>query len=751
MDPDLRRGDTKMAHFLKRLELNGFKSFAAKTVLEFPAGITAIVGPNGSGKSNVVDAIRWLLGERDAKSLRGGKIDDLIFAGTAKRPRMGLAQASLHFENKNGFFPVEFEEVTVMRQISRDGASKYYLNKSEILLRDLVDFLAKARLGSKGLIVVTQGNSDMFIRVTPKERREMIEEILGLREYQIKKSDAERRLKNSQINLDKVSALIEEILPHLRSLKRQTARWEKRGLLEDELKTLENQFFGSQIGELHEKKKAVEQKVEAGKGEFSLLEKEKQAAEAKQVQVEASQPEGRKDIEKIKEQTQHLLGKRGELQKELGRIEAQIEMSAKTAGPSQHRSLGKLIELLKEIRHILEVSLEEGDIVEMRHAIEESMEAIDDALLHEGGVDSLPMKTEMSPAMRSQFEKVNSDLESLEEELMDLKEKEKQLEKNQEQFYHAFKAAVAEVESAKDKIEKWEARNRDNLFEKERLELRYQELERQLTQAGRNTHEFRETRGEWMVRPEELSQIEHRIFKLRGDLASIGEIDEALMKEARETETRYEFLSKESEDLDRAVKDLRALIAEMSEKLRTEFERSMSRINEEFNKFFELMFGGGHAKLRVVKPEPKSASEEEEEGMEADMKDKNETEEEEEEAPDEITGVEVEIRLPRKKINSLEMLSGGERSLVGIAALFAMVSVSPPPFLVLDEIDAPLDERNARRFGEMLKEFSKQTQFVVVTHNRATMEAADILYGITLNEDGTSKIISLKLEPSPSS
>ena len=121
------------------------------------------------------------------------------------------------------------------------------------MLRDLIDFFAKARLGSKGLIIIGQGDSDLFIRSTPIERREMIEEILGLREYQIKKADAERRLKNSNINLDKVTALIEEIEPHLRSLKRQTSRWERRGALEEELRSLENQFFGSQLHELHEK------------------------------------------------------------------------------------------------------------------------------------------------------------------------------------------------------------------------------------------------------------------------------------------------------------------------------------------------------------------------------------------------------------------------------------------------------------------------------------------------------------------
>ena len=249
------------SHFLKRLELNGFKSFAGKTVLEFPAGIVAVVGPNGSGKSNIVDAVRWLLGERDAKNLRGARVEDLIFAGTQKRARVGMAQASLYFENKNKFFPVDFEEVVVSRQISRDGASKYYLNKSEILLRDLIDFLAKARLGSKGMIIIGQGDSDLFIRSTPLERREAIEEMLGLREYQIKKTDAERRLKNSKINLDKVTALIEEIEPHLRSLKRQTSRWERRGALEEELRSLENQFFGSQLHELRAKSEQVESRI----------------------------------------------------------------------------------------------------------------------------------------------------------------------------------------------------------------------------------------------------------------------------------------------------------------------------------------------------------------------------------------------------------------------------------------------------------------------------------------------------------
>ncbi len=215
------------------------------------------------------------------------------------------------------------------------------------------------------------------------------------------------------------------------------------------------------------------------------------------------------------------------------------------------------------------------------------------------------------------------------------------------------------------------------------------------------------------------------------------------MNEARDTETRYEFLTKESADLEKAVSDLAQLMHDLSEKIKTEFEKSLHKINDEFDKFVGMMFGGGSAKLKVRKPKEKGAESGEDEAEESIT---DEISEVVEEALQESGGVEIEIKLARKRITSLDALSGGERSLVGIAALFALVSVSPPPFLVLDEIDAPLDERNARRFSEMLKDFSKHTQFIVVTHNRATMEAAEILYGVTLGEDGASKVVSLKLE-----
>ncbi|TSC82086.1 MAG: Chromosome segregation protein SMC [Parcubacteria group bacterium Gr01-1014_20] len=725
-----------MPNLLKRLELNGFKSFSGKTTLDFPAGVTAIVGPNGSGKSNIVDAIRWLLGEREAKNLRGAKAEDLIFAGNPSRPRQSLAQASLHFDNRNGFFPVDFAEVVISREVSRDGSSRYFLNKSEIRLKDLIDFFAKVRLGAKGMTIIGQGNSDLFIRATPKERREMIEEMLGLREYQIKKAQAENRLKNTRINLDKAKALIEEILPHLRSLRRQTGRWEKRGVLEQELKELERGFFGPQLKGLHFEIEKTKEDIRGHEGEIKNLQAEKSRAEEHQRKVEMGEPKEREELRKIKEETRALLEKRSQIQKEVGRLEAQIEIES-SKGVSGPNTLLDLSTLVKKVREELSVALTK-DFEGLSLVTKKIIAEIDSVL---SGSRKSPTPTPNS--IREKLESINSSLKSIENSLESLATKEKHLEKSQSEFHLSFKEAVLMVELVKSKIEEWESRNQRRLFDKEKLDLRLEELKRQITQANRHPHEFAlEPSQVSKASVEDLREMEKKIFKLRGDLASIGEVDASVMKEAQDTESRYQFLSRELLDAESAETDLRVMIDELNEKIKIGFGEALIKINTEFNEFFKTMFGGGHAKLKYVKPKIVALKTGE---TEVDAE-KNVAAVSLEETAESEGGIEIDLSIPKKRLNSLDVLSGGERSLVGIAALFAMISVSPPPFLVLDEIDAALDERNTRRFAQILAEFSKKTQFVVVTHNRATMEAADILYGVTLSADGTSKILSLKLE-----
>ncbi|MEK7555345.1 MAG: AAA family ATPase [Patescibacteria group bacterium] len=726
--------------FLKSLELNGFKSFSQKTILEFPAGITAIVGPNGSGKSNIIDAIRWILGEREAKNLRGAKAEDLIFAGTPKKPRVSVAQASLHFDNNSGFFPLDFKEVLVTRRVNRDGNSQYFLNKSEVRLKDVIDFFARSRLGTKGLTIISQGGSDLFVRVSSEERRIMIEEVLGLREYQIKKTEAERKLKNTAINLDKVKAMIGEITPHLRMLKRQTSKWEKRAETEKELKELEDKYFSFKISEI--KKSLDSFDPEFAQLSKQIIEKQKELRGLED-EIKKLEPKSQKqeNIKPIKLQQDELFSRRSEIQREFGRLEAKIELLSALKSGNRDFKVEEAVNLIDGVKKSLEIGLNNSDFEKLKKVVEDLIAKIEMFLNRD---------TDSGKEELSELEKLKTDLTKnlvlIEKDLEQLAKAEQEITNNLESFNKNFQKAFEIKEAKKEEINDLESRKNKVLFEKEKLNLKLQDLESQLQQIGRSIKEFSifnpPAGGQFSINQGELSDIERRMFKLRADLAAIGEIDESLIKEATATETHYNFLTNQSKDLEKALIDLKNLINELSEKIHFEFNNSLKAINEEFNKFFRLMFGGGHAKLKVEREKRKVKSLEEE-----NLKSENKTEINNEEENEELsTGVNIDLDLPKKRITGMDALSGGERSLVSIAALFALISVSPPPFLVLDEVDAALDEQNSRRFSNLIKEFVHKTQFIVVTHNRATMEAAGVLYGITMEEDGVSKVLSLKLD-----
>ena len=715
--------------FLKSLELNGFKSFAQKTLLEFPVGITAIVGPNGSGKSNIIDAIRWLLGEREAKNLRGGKAEDLIFNGTPKRPRVGMAGASLRFDNGSGFFPVDFKEVSISRQLSRDGNSRYFLNKSEVRLKDIVDFFSRSRLGTKGLSIINQGNSDLFVRVSPEERRVMIEEVLGLREYQLKKGEAERKLKITDVNLEKVKAMIDEVMPRLRLLKRQTGKLEKRSEVEKNLKELENNYFSSKLKEINENKNKLEPDLVFVKKQISEKEKELKILESDLEKVNLSNNEPA-ELKKFKDRRNELLEKRSLIQKELGRLEAKIEFLSVAASADEY-NVGELLDLVKDLKH----SLEEGlklEPVHFRKKAEEIVVKINGFLNRSGKSE----KEESSALLKTKNE-LTGQFGEIEKELKELEKKEASSVAEMEKFNERFRGAFESMEAKKEELRDLENKKNRIIFEEEKLNLKLQDLSDQLIQIGRSIEEARsfEAVKEFTNEPQ---QAEKEMFKLRAELAAIGEIDENLIKEAKEVDDHYNFLTTQSVDLGKASVDLKNLIGDLSEKIHIEFDRSLKLINEEFNNYFKLMFDGGQAKLKLKTQNQKIKAEGEE--NEENFKEENFEEKELK------IGVEIDLSLPKKRVTGLDMLSGGEKTLVSIAALFALISVSPPPFLVLDEIDAALDESNSKRFADLIGEFSKKTQFIIVTHNRSTMEAADVLYGITVAEDGTSKVLSLKFE-----
>jgi len=692
-----------MSIFLKRLELSGFKSFAQKTVLEFSGGATAIVGPNGSGKSNIVDALRWLLGEREARQLRGEKIENLIFSGTPKRPALGLAQAALCFDNSSHWLPVDFEEVVLTRKVDRSGVSEFFLNHELVRLKDIVELLAKSRLGTRGFTIVNQGESDIFIKNSPLERRQMIEEVIGLKELQMKKTQSEHQLQTTLINLEKIKAILEELRPHLRLLKRQTGKWEKRSEIEKELRDLENNYFAFKLAEIRNSSVIIEPG-------FLTLEKE---ISRKQKELEKFQKELTK-IDELKAQTSELLAKRSDFQRELGHLEAKLEM-LDDSRPEVEYQAKDLLGLIKEIRSLLESGLAAAELEQLKTNLKNLL----------GKIDGFFSVREKAAVKREDFLTVKEEKEKILKKTEALNAELSELAKNESSLIESFKT----LEEKREELNRLENERNKIIFEKEKLNLKLQDLETQLNQIGRPLKEF-DNCSVVPIPPFQLPEMERRMFKLRTNLASIGDIDSAIVKETRETEERYQFLSQQSVDLEKASSDLKVLIKDLGRKIHSDFQEALKLINKEFDNYFRLMFGGGRAKLKFK--ENKDLEE---------TKDITETE-----APAEETGIEIDLNLPRRRISSLEMLSGGERSLVSLAALFALISVNPPPFLVLDEIDSALDDRNAQRFAELVKKFSQKTQFIVITHNRATMASANVLYGITMGEDGVSKVLSLKLD-----
>ncbi|MFH1245650.1 MAG: chromosome segregation protein SMC [Candidatus Omnitrophota bacterium] len=274
--------------FLKRLELYGFKSFAEKTRLDFESGVTAIVGPNGCGKSNIVDSIKWVLGEQSVSSLRGGKMEDVIFYGADKTEPVGFAEVSLTISNAHKLLPLDYDEITITRRLFRSGESEYLINKAPVRLKDIAELIMDTGMGTRSYSLIEQGRVDQVLNAKPQERRTLLEEASGITKYKAKKEEALRKLERTQDNLLRLSDIISEVRQQIKSMERQVSKAERYKEDFDKLKALELTVSQHEYSQLKREKtqrqneiSLLEQEETALNSEavacFSSLEKEKQA------------------------------------------------------------------------------------------------------------------------------------------------------------------------------------------------------------------------------------------------------------------------------------------------------------------------------------------------------------------------------------------------------------------------------------------------------------------------------------------
>ena len=737
---------------LKSIELLGFKSFAKKTTLEFSTAITSIVGPNGSGKSNIAESFRFVLGEQSMKSMRGKKGEDMIWNGSSSTPRGNRASVKLTFDNGDRSLALDFDEVTLERVVNRDGSNEYLLNGSQVRLRDISELLSGANIGSSGHHIISQGEADRILSASSKERREMIEDALGLTAYLYKREEAQRKLEKTHENIKEVESLRRELVPHIKFLGAQVKKIEESQALKDSLYELYAEYLKRESTYLKLAEAVLKDEKEAPVRELAAL-----TAKIEHLRATLDK-KGKTNLEThqlmdLEAKSRSLRGERETISRELGRIEGELsarehihrELGGSIPAKEAHSFAQKMEAQLNDLLSLEGESLRER-LRSLAAAAREFAERLTSKLEGRDSSSSVEDLKTRRAELEAKLSEVAAEEERVAKQVHELQaeiENEKDANREAERELFAAMAERSGVESMLSSL-----RAREDVLRHERESYRLE-----LGEAGslflrdalafddyQVRHEDGSPLSDAEIFEEERAKQEERRRKLERTKIRLEEIGagnhEEILKEHRDTTERDQFLLKELEDLALSIGKLNDLMNELTATLETRFDEGIGKINKEFDTFFKLMFGGGSASLVLLKEKKlKRASLEE---GEEDTGEEDDVEVEE--------GIDISVALPHKRVKGLHMLSGGERALTSIALIFAMSQVNPPPFLILDETDAALDEANSRRYGDMIENLAKKSQLILITHNRETMSRAGVLYGVTVGSDAVSKLLSIRFE-----
>ena len=976
--------------YLKRIVAQGFKSFADNTVIDLENNITGVVGPNGSGKSNVVDAIRWVLGEQSVKSLRGdGNMTDVIFAGSKSRNAMGVASVTLHFDNKDGYLPLSYEEIAIKRRLYKDGTNEFYINNEKVRLKDITDLLMDSGIGKESFNIIGQGKIDEILSNRPTDRRVIFEEAAGVLKYKKRKEEALRKLEKTHNNMSRVNDIIKELESQVEPLREQKRKALEYREITESLEKLEVALVTEDITNLNEKyqqnKKQIEElteelssistnntKYEAQIEEYKLKQQDLNnkiqvlQKELLEITTKAEKLNSQKEIilerkkyevddiklhnnilelkeSELKHQNelnsykleldnvlnviQELTDKsddkkneilrnkdirisleskltttlrnQGNLKVRINNLEESIENNSslplsvksvlnnpKLAGV--HNTIGKIIEMNEEYVKAIGTALgaasnniivdneasakaainylknntlgratffplnvikgrmieddiykilrlEDGfiniasllvkydpkysdiinnqlgnvlvvDTLDNANRISKKMNyryrivTLDGELLHVGGsltggeskqknplndkfelqnlINELKETEKNISHYENELNKYDAVLASLEDEAYlinkeriakeeELKEKNKRIEEleikiediknningtnnilnnslsNEEdtilkEYYEALdiknkvmndiEVITLEKDKVTNELEEFEysVKKDNSLYNQKSKELNALEIEvnrsdvkldnllNLLSENYSMTYEYAKSNYSLDI---DSNLARSKVSSYKRQIKELGPINQEAPEEYDRISGRYEFLIKQQQDLVNAENTLLDIISEMDKVMETNFKKSFHIINEHFDKTFKELFKGGTASLKMTDPD-------------------NILE----------TGIEIIASPPGKSLKSVSLLSGGEKTFTAISLLFAILKTRTMPFCILDEVEAALDEVNVESFGEYLKKMQEKTQFLVITHKKKTMEYADTLYGITMQESGVSKLVSVKLE-----
>ena len=926
---------------LTSIKISGFKSFVDKTEIKLSAKRTGIIGPNGCGKSNIIDAVKWVLGE-SSKHIRGDNLDDVIFNGTDTRKQNDYANVELLFsntENRIGGQYAQYDEISVKREVTREGASKYFLNNSHCRRRDVLDIFMGTGLGPKSYAIINQGTASRLIESKPEEFRVYLEEVAGISKYRERKRETENKIKNTKENLDRLNDVISEVSKQLKILERQAIQADRFKKLSEEKKLVKSEILAISIRDFQEKIESKNKKIESKK---TLL--EKRQAEVNSINSQADKH--KIDYQELNEEMNEIQKQYYDALSEVGRTEQAIEYE-KDGAERNKKQYEDALESIEKIKNrlnsdndslvILKREIEaletkrsntrdqrvdlEGNKNNLRNILDEQKELLEKDLktLYELTQNNKSNKEKVVRLDKdivrvkrdveqytATSEKIFTELKKIESYELDIKINEYQKEvelfknllksdnsdavssanklqfilseikevvktiqaneydsakKNEQikdgidkkiheevtrlsEMYENFQETEREIvinnnnikgleddtNIRKNKIDNikndlrdairlfdTEFKNSHNLdldverkkvqvtnlinnisnndkeldantgnieilkssnitpngkigelelvltgklnnqnekdlllkeirakittltntisiLEKSKLEssksvdnIRYEisedekniqevvgqvkSIKEQLVELGINNQSILDADINY-----DLSQWKKKENELSSSINRMGPINLAAIDQYKEYEERKSYLTMQKEDLLSALEILEDAIKRIDKDTKERFKETFEKVDEKLQEIFPKLFNGGKAYLKMTENDLLR------------------------------TGVEVFASPPGKKLTSINLLSGGEKALTALSLVFALFSLNPSPFCMLDEVDAPLDDVNIERFCNLFTEMSEKIQFIVITHKKITMEYVEQLIGVTMGEKGVSKLVNVSMK-----
>ena len=721
---------------LKHIKLSGFKSFVDPTKISFPTNMVGVVGPNGCGKSNVIDAVRWVLGELSAKNLRGESMVDVIFNGSEKRKASGQCSIELLFDNssaKIGGEYVSFNEVSIKRIMTKDAQSNYFINNTKCRRKDVQEIFLGTGLGPSSYAIIEQGMVSKLVSAKPDELRTHIEEAAGVSKYRERRKETESRIKRTKENLSRVKDIRDEIARLIKRLENQAKAADRYSLLKKDKAKLELD-------------KAILFSIEAKNNRDNLqkkLDSHNRDLKIKNAECETIQSQ----IDQYRTENDSVLGEYETAQKnfyavgaEIAKREANLQNINKSESETKY-SLQKAkqnYEKAKESEtNFDELSPSEkamhilNDIIYIieKHGINNDSIKDKAQKLKKLLVDILNIATAQSKSLTDEYLSRQNELESQIEETEKLKVS---IEEEMKEYINLSSDAESVLTDIRQKQSKFNEELRDLENKKSIADLDSRSISEKITnvRVELNTYEVNLENSNKKIKEAGIDietidfsryenttfkEIEDKLIDVEAKIIKLGAINLAAPEEIAEESKRKEELDKQYNDLIEALDKLMGAIKKIDNETKTIFKDSFDAVNARLKEMFPKLFGGGMAELTLTDDDPLNA------------------------------GVILMAHPPGKKNSSISQLSGGEKALTALALVFAIFELNPAPFCLLDEVDAPLDDLNTLRFIDMVEEMSKSVQFIFITHNKVSMERSDYLMGVTMQEAGVSRIVTVNV------